>query len=104
MDKIYLTEFICDNIRVARIRKRIDSRDLARIVGKSPAWMSKIEHHQVKSISIEDVKRIEDALDIVIPDYTDENDNTTLQLLRRIDELMEENNRLKELLMEKWKE
>jgi len=97
MEKIYLNEHICNTIKEARERKGMSSRTLAYVMDRNPSWMSRVENNKVAYISKEEAEKFEIALDIAICTTTEN------ELLQKINELMEENRRLKELLMEKWK-
>lgn len=97
MKKIYLNEHICNTIKEARKRIGMSSRTLACVMERNPSWMSRVENNKVTYISEEEARKLEIALDITICTTTEN------ELLQKINELMEENRRLKELLMEKWK-
>ena len=97
MKKIYLNEHICNTIKEARERIGISSKTLACVMERNPPWMSRVENNKVTYISEEEARKLEVALGIAICSTTEN------ELLQKINELMEENRRLKELLMEKWK-
>ena len=97
MEKIYLNEHICNTIKEARERKGMSSRTLAYVMDRNPSWMSRVENYKVTYITKEEAEKFEIALDIAICTTTEN------ELLQKINELMEENRRLKELLIEKWK-
>lgn len=97
MEKIYLNEHICNAIKESRERMGMSSRTLAYVMERNPSWMSRVENNKVTYISKDEARKLEIALDIAICTTTEN------ELLQKINELMEENRRLKELLMEKWK-
>lgn len=97
MEKIYLNEFICKTIKMARVDKGMKSHTLADLVGKSPSSMSRLENNKATYISKEVAKKFEDILDISICATTNN------ELVQKLNELIQENRQLKELLMEKWK-
>lgn len=97
MEKIYLNEVICNTIKAARERMGMSSRTLACVMERNPSWMSRVENNKATYISKDEARKLEIALDIAICTTTEN------ELLQKINELMEENRRLKELLMEKWK-
>ena len=97
MDRLYLNDFICKTIKEAREARCISSCDLALVMERSTSWMSRVENHKVNYISKEEAKKLECLLDISIC-------NTPIdELLYKIQVVTEENRRLKELLIEKWK-
>lgn len=98
MEKIYLNEVICSTIKEARERMGMSGRTLAYIMKRNPSWMSRVENNKVTYISKEEAEKFEIALGITIISTTEN------ELLQKINELIEENRRLKELLMEKWKD
>ena len=98
--RVGLTREICDMITNARIDKILTKTELANIISKPPSWVTKVEKFQVYSITRNDALLLENALGISL---THTNAYYNEKLVRRITELEEENRRLKELLMEKWK-
>ena len=97
MEKIYLNEVICNTIKEARKRMGMTSYTLAHAAGRHPSWFSRVENYKATYISKEEAKKLEAALNIVICA------TTYNELWDKINELLEENRRLKDLLVEKWK-
>ena len=97
MEKIYLNESICKTIKETRERMGMNSKTLAYIMQRNQSWMSRVENNKITYISKEEARELEVVLGIAICTTTEN------ELLQKINELMEENRRLKELLMEKWK-
>lgn len=98
MKRFYLTHEIGNEVKNARLTKGIKSYELADVLGVSPATMSRIENSNLCYISMETVKKLEDFLGIMIYDGREHN-----ALIHKLYELQEENRRLKELLIGKWK-
>ena len=97
MEKIYLNEYLCTTIKEARKAMGMKGLTLAIMMDKETSWVSKIENYKIKSITRDDAKKLESILNIQV--YN----GTNIELLEKINELMEENKRIKELLMKKWK-
>ena len=85
-------------IKNARLKKGLISREVAEIVGRCPSWMSRVENFQCTYISQEEAATLEKTLDIVL--FNTKNND---YLLKMIKDLQEENRLLKDLLTEKWK-
>ena len=100
-DRIYLTEDICKTITDARIKKKLNKKQLSEIIGKNPCWMTRVERMYYTSIKKEEAVLLENTLNISLVHYNEAYYNEAL--VQKINELEEENRRLKELLIEKWK-
>ena len=96
MEKVYLNERICNLIKDARQKVRMSSKDLAYTLKINPSRMSRVENNIATYISKKEAKQLETILGIVI------GDTTKNELLQKYIELMEENKRLKELLIENY--
>lgn len=99
MKRLYLTEEICETIKIARMKKGYTSKEFAQIIGKSPSAVSRVENFKCVYIPMEVVKRYENELNIILYNTTDNNN----ELIKKIHLLQEENRKLKELLIDKWK-
>ena len=97
MEKVYLNGRICNLIKDARQKVGMSSKNLAYTLKINPSRMSRVENNIATYISKKEAKQLETILGIVIVDTTKN------ELLQKYIELMEENKRLKELLIEKWK-
>ena len=98
MEKCYLTESICNIIKTTRQQMGMTSKELADLVGRGASWMCRVENYNASYIHPEEARKLEEILNISVFCPTDK------ELLQKVNELLEENKRLKELLMEKWKQ
>ena len=95
MERVYLSKYLCTTIKETRKANGMKGFALAITMGKERSWVSKLENFKIKSITKDDAEKLESILNISIYNEMD--------LLEKINELTEENKRLKELLAEKWK-
>lgn len=101
MEKICLNKDICDTIKEARKRNCMSLKSLSYKLNTSSATVCRIENNKTSFISKNMANKLENILGIDI--YIETDRTTENELLQKIKELTEENRRLKELLMEKWK-
>ena len=96
MERVYLNEYICKTIKMARMNKGMRGYTLAYLLGKSPASVSRLENSRATYISKEVASKLESILDISICAASNN------ELVQKVNELMQENIQLKKLLIEKW--
>ena len=101
MEKICLNKDICGTIKEARKRNCMSIKSLSYELNTSQATVCRIENNKTSFISKNMANKLENILGIDI--YIETDRTTENELLQKIKELTEENRRLKELLMEKWK-
>ena len=58
MPKIIVTDRLADTLKMLRMQNGIKSKDLAKHLGKTPGYVSKLEKQEVKNIEIETVESI----------------------------------------------
>lgn len=72
------------DLRLARMKKGLSQRDLAKIIGIDPSLLSQYEHKRRRP-SIETAKKIADVLDIYWADiYEEDKDGNSLQTVNRL--------------------
>lgn len=58
MPKIVVTDRLADTLKMLRMQNGVKSKDLAKHLGKTPGYVSKLEKQEVKNIEIETVESI----------------------------------------------
>lgn len=89
-----LTKDFCTELKYARIKNGIKSNEVADRLGKSPAWLCKLEKGQIKSIDDKDYQFLLDLYEI----NNDYIQTEIYRLTERINQLEAENKDLRQLL------
>jgi len=58
MTKVYVTQELAETIKSIRLQNKILSKDLAKAVGKSPAYITKLERGEIQTIDISELNII----------------------------------------------
>lgn len=96
--KIYLLQSTCESIRKAIEEKHLSYKEVAKLVDSSASTIHRICAGKTRIINLDLAQKIELTLDVLISNALDDNK----ALIKRIEELENENKQLKQLLIEKW--
>lgn len=58
MAKVYVTKELAETIKSIRLQNKILSKDLAKSIGKSPAYVTKLEKGEILTIDIDELNKI----------------------------------------------
>ena len=58
MAKVYVTQELAETIKSIRLQNKILSKDLANIIDKSPAYVTKLEKGEIQTIDIDELNKI----------------------------------------------
>lgn len=100
MKEAYLLPSTCDMIRKSIKERQLSYTDVAKLVDTSVSTISRVCTGKTKHVSLDLVQKLETTLGILIYDALDDN----VALIKRIEELEQENKLLKQLLIEKWQQ
>lgn len=96
--KVYLLQSTCETIRKAMEEKHLSYKEVAKLVDSSASTIFRICTGKTRSINLDLAQKIEISLDVLISNALDD----SKELIKRIEELENENKLLKQLLIEKW--
>lgn len=58
MAKVYVTQELAETIKSIRLQNKILSKDLANVIEKSPAYVTKLEKGEIRTIDIDELNKI----------------------------------------------